>query len=531
MPARVTTIAFDGAEPRRVDAEVVLAGSQVAFHIVGLGDKAVAESKERVRGAFAGIGLGLPHKRIVANLSPADLPKEGTHYDLPIALALLVVMGIIPQDALDTYVCVGEMKLDGSIAAVSGALPAAMAANQFGMGLICPFDNGAEAAWGGNPDILAPKSLIALINHFKGLAILERPVPGEAKASSRSYDLREVKGQETPKRALEIAAAGGHNLLFVGPPGSGKSMLAQRLPGILPPMSSTELLETSQIWSMAGLIAKGELTLERPFRSPHHSASMAALTGGGTRARPGEVSLAHNGVLFLDELPEFSPQALDSLRQPLETSEIVVARANHHIKYPARVQLIAAMNPCRCGHGVPVGGMSKGACGKAPRCLRDYQGRVSGPLMDRIDLQIDVPPVTAMDLALPAPAEGSAEAAVRVAAARQLQAERAQKLDLPAENALNATAFGSGLEKICALDPAATALLTQAAQQTGLTARGWTRTLRLARTIADLEQAPNVLRRHVAEALIYRRNSALDIESKGNAASFSTTFSGRAPVL
>lgn len=506
MPARITTIAFDGADARRVEAEVVLTGGQVAFHIVGLGDKAVAESKERVRGAFAGMGLGMPGKRIVANLSPADLPKEGTHYDLPIALALMAVMGIIPQDALDGYVCVGELKLDGQIAAVTGALPAAIAAASFGMGLICPFDNGPEAAWAGDLDILAPRSLVALINHFKGHALLERPVMGALAASPKPLDLREVKGQEVPKRALEVAAAGGHNLLFVGPPGSGKSMLAQRLPGILPPMNSRELLETSQIWSMAGLIAKGELTRERPFRSPHHSASMAALTGGGMRARPGEVSLAHNGVLFLDELPEFSPQALDSLRQPLETSEIIVARANHHIKYPARVQLVAAMNPCRCGHG----GVGKGACGKAPRCLRDYQGRVSGPLMDRIDLQIDVPPVTAADMALPAPMEGNAEVAARVATARLIQAERAKTLNLPVENALNATAYGSGLETICALDPAATALLTQAAQQSGLTARGWTRTLRLARTIADLEQSGPVLRRHVAEALAYRRTGAID---------------------
>ncbi len=438
---------------------------------------------------------------------------KSTHYDLPIALALLAVMGIIPQDALDGYVCVGELKLDGQIAAIAGALPAGMAAVNFEMGLICPHDNGPEAAWSGNTNILAPKSIVALINHFKGLAILESPKRGDLAALPKPVDLREVKGQEVPKRALEVAAAGGHNLLFVGPPGSGKSMLAQRLPGILPPMNSRELLETSQIMSMAGLIAKGELTRERPFRSPHHSASMAALTGGGMRARPGEVSLAHNGVLFLDELPEFSQQALDSLRQPLETSEVVVARANHHVRYPARVQLIAAMNPCRCGHGAPLGGMSKGACGKAPRCLRDYQGRVSGPLMDRIDLQIDVPPVTVTDLALPAPAEGSAEVAARVHAARQIQAERAQKLDLPAENALNATAYGSGLETICALDPAAKALLTKAAEQSGLTARGWTRTLRLARTIADLEQSPNVLRRHIAEALIYRRTGAIDRET------------------
>ena len=506
MPARITTIAFEGAEARRVEAEVVLTNGQIGFQVVGLGDKAVAESRERVRGAFAGMGLSLPGKRIVAALSPADLPKEGSHFDLPIALALMTVMGIIPEDALSNYVCVGELMLDGRIAAISGALPAAIAASGFGMGLICPADNGAEAAWAGDVNILAPVSLIALINHFKGHAVLSPPVAGEIKAPAKPLDLNEVKGQEVPKRALEIAAAGGHNLLFVGPPGSGKSMLAQRLPGILPPLTSRELLETSQVWSMAGLIAKGELTRERPFRAPHHSASMAALTGGGVRARPGEVSLAHNGVFFLDELPEFSPQARDSLRQPLETNEIIVARANHHIKYPARVQLLAAMTPCRCGYG----GVGKGACGKAPRCIKDYQSRVSGPLMDRIDLQIDVPPVTAMDMSLPPPAEGSKEVAARVLAARDIQLDRAKRLELANDNGLNATAYGAGLEQICALDGAAKALLTQAAQQTGLSARGWTRTLRLARTIADLEQSGSVLRRHVAEALIYRRTAATD---------------------
>ncbi len=507
MPARITTIAFEGAEARRVEAELVLTGGQVAFQVVGLGDKAVTESKERVRGAFAGMGLSLPGgKRIVANLSPADLPKEGTHFDLPIALALLTVMGVIPEDALDAYVCVGELRLDGSIAPIAGALPAAVAANSFGMGLVCPYENGAEAAWAGDIPILAPRSLIALINHFKGHAVLERPVAGDMRAPAQPLDLNEVKGQEVPKRALEIAAAGGHNLLFVGPPGSGKSMLAQRLPGILPPLTSRELLETSQVWSMAGLIAKGELTTERPFRAPHHSASMAALTGGGMRARPGEVSLAHNGVLFLDELPEFSPQALDSLRQPLETNEIIVARANHHVKYPARVQLVAAMNPCRCGHG----GLGKGACGKAPRCLTDYQSRVSGPLMDRIDLQVDVPAVTAMDMALPPPAEGTKEVAARVLAARQIQMNRAQQMELANAHGLNATASGAGLEAICALDDKAKVLLTEAAQKTGLSARGWTRVLRLARTIADLEQSGPVLRRHVAEALIYRRTATLN---------------------
>jgi magnesium chelatase family protein len=292
--------------------------------------------------------------------------------------------------------------------------------------------------------------------------------------------------------------------MFIGPPGSGKSMMAQRLPGILPPLSPTELLETSMVHSMAGLIAKGELRRARPFRAPHHSASMAALTGGGLKARPGEVSLAHNGVLFLDELPEFGVQALDSLRQPLETGEVVVARANAHVRYPARVQLVAAMNPCRCGHGGP----GRGACGRAPRCQSDYQGRISGPLMDRIDLQVEVPPVTPADLALPPPAEGTAQAAARVTRARGLAAERAA-VGAEGASALNARAEGDWLEKIAGLDGPARDLLARAAEAGGLTARGWTRTLRLARTIADLEGADAVRRAHVAEALIYRRVSAM----------------------
>ena len=514
MPSRITTIAFEGAQARRVEVEIQLTNGQVAFCLVGLGDKAVAESRERVRGAFAGLGLSLPAKRIIANLSPADLPKEGTHYDLPIALALLIAMGVIPEDALSRFVCVGELRLDGQLAPICGALPAAIAASEFGMGLICPEDNGPEAAWAGDLSILAPRSLISLINHFKGHAPLSAPKAGDIIVPEKALDLKDVKGQEMAKRALEIAASGGHNLLFVGPPGSGKSMLAQRLPGILPPLTAHELLETSQILSMAGMIAKGSLTRHRPFRAPHHSASMAALTGGGMRARPGEVSLAHNGVLFLDELPEFSPQALDSLRQPLETHEVIVARANHHVKYPARVQLVAAMNPCRCGYGAMGQNAGKGACGKAPKCLRDYQGRVSGPLMDRIDLQIDVPAVTAADMALPPPHEGSEQVAVRVAAARQRQQERAHALGLGPDQALNATAYGAGLDAIAPLAEDAKALLTKAAERGGLSARAYTRTIRLARTIADLDGDPAephrlILRRHIAEALMYRRQSPL----------------------
>jgi len=500
MVAHIVTVAFEGVEARRVDVEVQLTGGQVVFIVVGLADKAVAESRERVRAAFAGLGLALPARRIVVNLAPADLPKEGSHYDLPIALAVMASMGVIPPDSLNEWAAVGELGLGGQIAPVAGTLPAAVAASAMGLGLICPEACGPEAAWAGDCRVLAPRSLISLVNHFRGTQVLSQPKPGPVIEAERAVDLHDVKGQEGAKRALEIAAAGGHNLLFVGPPGSGKSMLAQRLPGLLPPLSAQELLETSMVHSVAGLIAKGALTRARPFRSPHHSASMAALTGGGVRAKPGEVSLAHNGVLFLDELPEFSSQALDSLRAPLETGEVMVARANAHVRYPARVQLVAAMNPCRCGHG----GLGRGACGRAPRCIQSYQSRVSGPLLDRIDLRIEVPPVTAADLALPSPAEGSAEAAARVAQARTLQADRASETDSAGAD-LNARAQGAWLDKIAALDEPGRALLSRAAEAGGLTARGWSRTLRLARTIADLEGANAVRRVHVAEALIYRR--------------------------
>src|ERR1700723_925213 len=429
MVARASTVAFEGVEARPVDVQVQIASGTVAFTIVGLGDKAVAESRERVRSALIASGLALLAKRITVNLAPADMPKEGSHYDLPIALAVMAAIGAIPPDALDGFAVIGYPALDGAISAVAGVLSAAIAANAAGKGLICPAPCGPEAAWASaDLEILAPRSLIQLANHFKGAQVLSRPEPALRASGGPQPDLRDIKGQESAKRALEVAAAGGHNLLMSGAPGAGKSMLAQRLPSILPPLTPRELLEVSMIHSVAGALAGGALTDRRPFRSPHHSASMPALVGGGVHAKPGEISLAHNGVLFLDELPEFHPQALDSLRQPIETGEIAIARANHRIVYPARFQLVAAMNPCRCGHALDPGF----TCHRQQnaRCIAQYQARLSGPLLDLININIEVPAVSAADLLLPASAEGSAEVAARVAAARLIQTRRYAALGL-----------------------------------------------------------------------------------------------------
>ena len=497
MVAHVATVAFLGLEARPVEVQVQLAPGLPNFIVVGLPDKAVRESCERVRAAIAAIGLALPPKRITVNLSPADLPKEGSHYDLPIALGLLGAMGVIDAETLAAYVVVGELGLDGRVASSPGVLLAALHASERELGLVCPAAQGPEAAWAGRIEIVGAPDLLALLNHFKGAGQLPPPIPGEAEVERGGPDLGQVKGQETAKRALEISAAGGHNLLMVGPPGAGKSLLAACLPGILPDLTPAEALEVSMVASVAGELRDGRLIRARPFRAPHHSASMAALVGGGLKVRPGEVSLAHLGVLFLDELPEYQRAVLDSLRQPIETGRVSVARANAHVTFPARVQLVAAMNPCRCGHlGDPAL-----ACARAPRCAADYQARVSGPLLDRIDLHVEVRAVAAADLVLPPPAEGSAEVAARVAAARAIQTARYADHGIRT----NAEADGAVLDAAATPDEPGRKLLAQAAEAMRLSARGYHRVLRVARTIADLAGSAVVGRIHVAEALSYRR--------------------------
>ncbi|MCB9977096.1 MAG: YifB family Mg chelatase-like AAA ATPase [Rhodospirillales bacterium] len=503
MVARVHTVSFQGIEVKPVDVQVQISNGLPAFTIVGLPDKAVAESRERVRAALHALGLSLPPKRLTVNLAPADLMKEGSHFDLPIALGLLAAMGVIPKDELEAYVVLGELSLDAGIRRVSGVLPAAMHANENSRNLICPQECGGEAAWAGEIDILAPENLLQLVNHIKGTQVMAKP---EAKLRDdqgfRAPDLFEVRGQETAKRALEIAAAGGHNLLMIGPPGSGKSMLASCLPGILPPLSPREALELSMIHSLAGALPAGGLLRHRPFRNPHHSASQPALIGGGHKVKPGEISLAHHGVLFLDELPEFARGTLEALRQPLETGDALVARANAHIRYPARFQLIAAMNPCRCGYlGDPAQ-----ECSKAPRCGADYQNRLSGPLLDRIDLHVDVAAVSALDLQQPGSGEVSSVVAERVAAARRLQKERYADFagEIPGDT--NAVASGKVLEAVAPLSGDAKNLLNQAVEKGRLSARAYFRILRVARTIGDLAGGAKVLgRAPIAEALSYRR--------------------------
>ena len=497
MVALAYTVAFEGIEARLVEVQCAVSPGIPAFSIVGLPDKAVSEAKERVRAALGAMAIALPSKRITINLSPADLPKIGSHFDLPIAVALLAAIDIIPRDDAAQTVALGELSLDGTLVSVIGALPAAMRAAQDDRALLCPAGCGPEAAWVGGTKVIGAKTLTEVVRHFSGQAVLSPAEPGEVTSGQAGRDMSEVKGQERAKRALEIAAGGRHHLMFVGAPGSGKSMLAARIPGILPPLSPAEALETSMIHSLAGLLDEGGINRQRPFREPHHTASMAAIVGGGRGAKPGEISLAHNGVLFMDEFPEFARSVLETLRQPIETGEVVVARANAHIRYPCRFMLVAAANPCRCGHLAD----PALACARAPACADDYLGRISGPLMDRFDLRVEVPPVAYADLDLPQSSDSSTTVAARVAAARDRQSRRFvdhEKLRV------NADLAGHLLDEAATPDAEGRDLLLKVAERFGLSARGYHRVLRVARTIADLAGEEQVRKPHIAEAVSFR---------------------------
>ncbi|MEM9344170.1 MAG: YifB family Mg chelatase-like AAA ATPase [Pseudomonadota bacterium] len=497
MIARAYTVAFEGVEARIVEVQCAIAPGLPGFSIVGLPDKAVSEARDRVRAALTALAVALPSKRITINMSPADMPKEGSHFDLPIAMALLAALDVIPRDQVEQTVSLGELSLDGSLVPVVGALPAAMAAAAEDRTLVCPSACGAEAAWVGDARVLAAPSLAAVNKHFTGQDALAFAEPGDVVDDTSPKDLIEVKGQERAKRALEIAAAGRHHIMLIGPPGSGKSMLSARLPGILPPLSPVEALETSMIHSLSGLIDAGGISRTRPFREPHHTASMAAIVGGGKGAKPGEISLAHNGVLFMDEFPEFARAVLETLRQPIETGEVVVARANAHVRYPCRFMLVAAANPCKCGHLAD----PERACARVPQCGEDYLGRISGPLMDRFDLRVDVPPVAYTDLDLPPSGATSSEVKANVTAARAIQAKRFADAG-PVR--LNADASGRVLTDVATPDEEGRVFLVKVADRFGLSARGYHRVLRVARTIADLDGSDTVRQPHLAEAVSFR---------------------------
>ena len=500
MLAKIYTPAFSGIDVIKVSVEVMISSGLPKFAIVGLPDKAISEAKERIQSAFSSMGFALPAKRIIVNLAPADVVKEGSHFDLPIAVAILTALGVIPEEEVQNYMILGELGLDGVIKPVSGILPTSMSALANNLGVICPEKQVSEALWAGNKDVIGPANLVELINHFKGTQVISNSSEPPTFEQKYSVDMSEIKGQEIARRALEIAAVGGHHLLMVGPPGVGKSMLASRLPTILPPMTAREALEISMIKSVAGELGDNGLSIVRPFRSPHHTASQVALTGGGLHAKPGEVSLAHNGILFLDELPEFSSQALDSLRQPLETGVVSVARANGHITYPAKFQLVAAMNPCKCGHF----GEPDCECAMAPLCAQKYQNRISGPLYDRIDLTVAVENINPWELASLKPSESSEVVKTRVVKAREFQNLRLKKFFGEVET-VNAHLSGNEIEECANLSPDALNLLTKSAEKLKLSARAYYKTMRVARTVADMAFRDVVLPEDISMALNFRR--------------------------
>lgn len=490
--AVLTSRALVGLAAPEVSVEVHLANGLPAFTLVGLPDVEVREARDRVRAALQTSQFEFPQRRITVNLAPADLPKGGGCFDLAIALGILAASGQIPTDALAQHEFSGELSLSGELRPVRGALALARQAAESGRTLILPAANAAEAALVQGVTILPAPSLLAVVAHLCRHTVLE-PYTGAPLAPPPVYpDLADVKGQTQARRALEVAASGQHSLLFYGPPGTGKSMLAQRLPGLLPPLSDAEALETAAIHSVEGSFHAGRWR-QRPIRAPHHSASTAALVGGGSTPRPGEISLAHNGVLFLDELPEFDRRVLEALREPLESGHITISRAARRAEFPARFQLVAAMNPCPCGfHGHP-----DGRCRCTPEQIARYRGKLSGPLLDRIDLLLEVPMLPVADLQAAPAGEPSAAVRERVARCRQLQLARQGKP--------NASLAGAEIDAFCQPDAAGGKLLQSAIERLGLSARGYHRILKVARTIADMSEAPAVGAAHVAEAIQSRR--------------------------
>lgn len=502
MVARIKTFTFSGVEAVDIDVQVKISSGFTGIYIVGLADKAVSESRDRIRAAIASMGLATPAKRIVVNLAPADLIKEGSHLDLPIAMGILVEMGIVKQEAIKDFIVMGELSLSGEISKIGGVLPSAVGANARGLGIICPFDNGSEATWAGEDvKIVAPRSLISLINHLKETQTLARPQTKMMPKNLQYKNLRDVKGQKKAKRALEIVAAGGHNMLMVGPPGSGKSMLAARLPGILPELTLEEVLEINMINSIAGNIKDGCLISIRPFRDPHHSCSTPSMVGGGVKVKPGEISLAHCGVLFLDELPEFPKHVLESLRQPMETGSVSIARVQSHVTFPANFQLIAAMNPCKCGHLMD----DRRQCKRAPLCAQEYQSRISGPLLDRIDVSVEVPKIDLFEFDEIEEPESSEVVKQRVAKARKIQSERYAKTNMIMK--VNAKADNEMLKKYARIDDESLKIVRQAIEKFGISMRGYNKIIKIARTIADLESKENITKNHILEALSYRQRT------------------------
>ena len=503
MVSKVKTVAFVGMLPMEITVEAQISPGIASFCIVGLPDKAIAEAKERIRSAFFTLGLGFPAKRVIINMAPADIPKVGSHYDLPIALAILCSMEIINQEALINSVVMGELGLDGSLGYISGTICAAMFASEKEMSIICPRRCANEARWSGNQSIVAAESLGQLLNQLTGkvqIPLVQLEPLGQI-SSECSDDFSDVRGQFVAKRALEIAACGKHNVLMVGPPGSGKSMLASRLRTILPPLTSKEMLETTCIYSLAGMLPEEGIICTPPYRTPHHSASLVAMVGGGANAKPGEISLAHNGILFLDELPEFQRQTIEALRQPLEDRHITISRARGHITYPANIQLIAAMNPCKCGYY----GIQSKECNKVPKCAKEYLNKISGPVLDRFDIILRVNNISDEELLSPQNVSTNLSEIIRtrVQVVQEKQIERCESHNV-FSNQLNGQVSNKYLDKIANITDEATEFMKEAMSRAYFSARGFHKVVKVARTIADMRSSEKIEIADLSEALQYR---------------------------